>query len=921
MNRYFSWFKNKKIFTIILFLSLPIFLYVAWNYIANRQQAAETPSTPLARGISGDMWADVVLGKNSFNETTPFKTVPTRLFVPSGTFVDRSVSPNRFYIYDSGNNRILGFSDLNSCVAKTTNPLNCTPDLVIGQPSSRPTQSGFGNQSNCNGDSAWQSYPTRTRPSATSLCLLREDTISLIEGGSSGSMDTDSQGNLYVVDFWNNRILKFNSPFTTDTIADDVWGQNDFISNGCNKSQTAPDATTLCFTFTNGSWVGGVDIDSAGNLWVNDNNNHRILRFPPNSHTANYVLGQTSFTTRVGGSGLNQLFYPGPVRMADNGKLYVADTVNNRVLSFSGPFDSTTYGKSGVLFGSNFLQPNSIDFDPTNPGRVWILSAGYSVLELWDLANQTKIKEIGVRNNGNILGRSSGSVGFDSSGKAYVSARLGDYMSSVLMFAPSVSLTNPDKYFFQPTHDGNSPSQDTLAGNRGVVVSDNQLIVADTGRLMFWNNPTSVTTGKPADGAVIGTFTSTFRSCCYTLKADKNHHLWVTSQREGDYPDRIDLYTLPLTNGQQPVKTIKLPMPILGGQTLTFVDDTFWGLHPTDNSEFLWVSQPSASRVFRIRSPLSATPVVDVILGQSNGSDKLCNRGQPSMSGATANSLCYPSSLSVDNLGNLWVSDHVTEAGGNRRLLVFNKALFPTTNTTPIFAPNASKIFANIGVWGPVFESDGKMIVGFDPWDGFNPRHGRFLAVYNSPQTLTSLSTPDAYFNDYYSTPYAVAIDDQHNVYSTDLNRGRLLIYKNPLGYAVTQPTNSPVPPTSTPTPSNSPLATPTPTRTPTPTVTLSPTPSTLDTIKPTVSITNPTNGAIVTRRSTVTITATASDNLAVDRVQFSVAGNVHIDYTSPYSYSWSVSGKPNSSYIITAIAYDARGNSASHSISVSSRK
>jgi hypothetical protein len=41
------------------------------------------------------------------------------------------------------------------------------------------------------------------------------------------------------------------------------------------------------------------------------------------------------------------------------------------------------------------------------------------------------------------------------------------------------------------------------------------------------------------------------------------------------------------------------------------------------------------------------------------------------------------------------------------------------------------------------------------------------------------------------------------------------------------------------------------------------------DTIPPTVSITNPADGAIVTRKSTVTGSATASDNVGVTRVEF----------------------------------------------------
>jgi len=121
--------------------------------------------------------------------------------------------------------------------------------------------------------------------------------------------------------------------------------------------------------------------------------------------------------------------------------------------------------------------------------------------------------------------------------------------------------------------------------------------------------------------------------------------------------------------------------------------------------------------------------------------------------------------------------------------------------------------------------------------------------------------------------------------------------------------------PTLTPT-SQPPTLTPLPTGIPTSTP-----PVSNDTIKPTVSITNPLNGAVVSRRSTVSITALASDNVAIDHVTFSVGGNTSTDYTAPYSYSWSVSGKPNSSYTITTTAYDTSNNTATQTIRVTSNK
>jgi len=93
------------------------------------------------------------------------------------------------------------------------------------------------------------------------------------------------------------------------------------------------------------------------------------------------------------------------------------------------------------------------------------------------------------------------------------------------------------------------------------------------------------------------------------------------------------------------------------------------------------------------------------------------------------------------------------------------------------------------------------------------------------------------------------------------------------------------------------------------------------DTTAPTVSITNPADGATVARRTTVTITATASDNVGVTRVQFSVNGVVQCtDTSAPYSCNWNVPNTRNQTYQLQAQAFDAAGNVGSSIIQVTSR-
>ena len=94
-----------------------------------------------------------------------------------------------------------------------------------------------------------------------------------------------------------------------------------------------------------------------------------------------------------------------------------------------------------------------------------------------------------------------------------------------------------------------------------------------------------------------------------------------------------------------------------------------------------------------------------------------------------------------------------------------------------------------------------------------------------------------------------------------------------------------------------------------------------IDSIPPTVSITNPLNGAAIRKNSTVNITANASDNVAVTKVEFSIAGTLLcLDTSAPYSCSWNVPKQPKAMYSITAKAFDAAGNSAQQTVNVAAR-
>jgi hypothetical protein len=83
-----------------------------------------------------------------------------------------------------------------------------------------------------------------------------------------------------------------------------------------------------------------------------------------------------------------------------------------------------------------------------------------------------------------------------------------------------------------------------------------------------------------------------------------------------------------------------------------------------------------------------------------------------------------------------------------------------------------------------------------------------------------------------------------------------------------------------------------------------------VDTTPPAVAIVSPASGAVVS--GTVSVTANATDNVAVTSVQFQLDGQDldSADTTEPFSISWNTALVGNGGHVLSAVARDAAGNS-----------
>ena len=137
----------------------------------------------------------------------------------------------------------------------------------------------------------------------------------------------DATGGLFIADTGNWRVLHYSGSSTT---ADRVYGQGgSFVVALPNNGGISKTSLNLPQFVTS----------QGGDLWVSDSSNNRVLRFPGSSTTADRVLGQLgSFTTasaNAGGIGARSLRKPVGLAFNAAGDLFVGDSLNHRVLELA----------------------------------------------------------------------------------------------------------------------------------------------------------------------------------------------------------------------------------------------------------------------------------------------------------------------------------------------------------------------------------------------------------------------------------------------------------------------------------------------------------------------------------------------------------------------------------------------------------
>ena len=136
-------------------------------------------------------------------------------------------------------------------------------------------------------------------------------------GVDMGGLTTDTKGNLYIADSWNNRIRKVNSDGIITTI---VGGGTIGLGDGGN-------ATSAMLSFPS-----GVAVDANGNIYIGDYGNNRIRKVDLNGIITTIAGDGVADFSGDGGSATGaRITNPSSLAVDLIGNIYFVDYGNNRI--------------------------------------------------------------------------------------------------------------------------------------------------------------------------------------------------------------------------------------------------------------------------------------------------------------------------------------------------------------------------------------------------------------------------------------------------------------------------------------------------------------------------------------------------------------------------------------------------------------
>ncbi len=675
------------------------------------------------------------------------------LWRPNGIALDPSTSPPMVYVADTLNNRVLAWKNATSF----TN--GQAADLVIGQPDQYTT--------------------TPSGPGTTFTTGLSDPTGLAVY-----------KGDLYVADSGNNRVLRYKAPFTqyaqtgSYPTPDLYVGQPSLKSKTANYPSGAPTAQGLSFAPNSSTvFLACIAFDSAGNMWVTDPGNRRVLEFNAADVatgggllTAAVELGQLDFvsvqTALNPASGqliANQFAVPSQLTFDGAGNLYVSDADPNYPQFLSRVLVFTPTSASGTAAFTNGEAAARI-MGVVESSQIQSLTAAQQ-LAIYD--------ETEFNNPGGIFFLADGSVGVVDTND-----------SRILVFPPYSSWPSANTYV--------SPQATGVLGQKGSF----QTFGAN-------GNTTLTVLTPPASAAVFSApITAAFLSSTSELFVvdTGNNRVVVMPNQSG---------TVPFGNASrvlgQDTMTMNSPN-LIEGREFQFYNgqnaDAAVALDTTGPVPHLYAADPYNHRVlgFYDARKLQSSGVpqgqhADIVIGEPDFNTALCNYPSGDPTQTTASGLCFPRGVLTDSNGNLYVADTYNgrvvrfpapfAAWPKTQVLESADLVLGQTSLTgePITDPSATHMALPYGL---AFSGTNGLVVS-DLADNrvlyipFSSGQTTFIAgadngkpaskVFGQPDFVTVAAGSAS---NQLNSPHHISTDSNGQVYVTDYGNGRVQIFGDP---------------------------------------------------------------------------------------------------------------------------------------------
>ncbi len=750
-----------------------------------------------------------VIGQTDFNSGKPNRggaAANNTLNQPCGVAEDTIGGHKYVWIADCGNNRVLRFTDPPN--------IGATADMVLGQTNFTSTMTNRGGSVAANtlnlpvgvdvnrvtGD-VWVADEGNARVLKYSGGALSSGMDASLELGQpamtsdhncigptatcladpTGVRVNPDNGDVWVLEPYFNRALRFPSPSSDYAAADIVLGQQNFTSGSGGTTANTLNLFGRGGPRGPGAGFNGISLvhDATDYLLISDAGNNRVLKYTSpytSGQNASVVFGQNDFTSNSFNFSYStgNIYLPVGVYGGTNGyggNIWTID-YNSRILSFantniSGSSASLVLGAPNFSYtyinsveGKGFYYPNSIVYDPKYK-RIFVSDLDNNRVLWWNNASPlfTQRPADGVIGQTDFYSNqcsaaadnkicNPGGVAVDAEGNLYVADEMHNrvlrFSGAGLATGMSANLVLGQSDFVSgQANRGGAVSAGGMYQPVGVHVdsSGNVWVADEFNHRVLGFSAASLTNGADAS-FVLGQADFASNSCnrgnsnpsdnslCQPTGVfqDSSNNVWVADMANS----RILKFNGPISNGQSASLVLGqggFNSSSISGANQNSLNNPYAAT--LDMFGNVWVPDYRNNRIMEYAPPFSNGMTATNVIGQPNFTSGSTNRGGY----ADADTLNWPTFLTFDDQDNLYAAD-----SGNNRVTIYSSGL-SATGLNPLFISRSSSSLT--ASWDNVPGAD--YVVVLSSVSSFSPAKSSSTITSNS-KDFSALDSSTTYY-------------------------------------------------------------------------------------------------------------------------------------------------------------------------------